>query len=312
MMIKILFALLIFLSIAARAQQQIRLYENDTIPNSRAAPDKEQDQVGDNGVCYVATRVSRPTLSIFQPPIAKRTGTAVIICPGGAYIRLSMYTEGTEVAEWLASLGITAFVLKYRMPSDETMFDKSIGPLQDAQRAIQILREKAAFYGIDTGRIGILGFSAGGHLASSAGTHFLRTTIDNKEKISLRPDFMVLLYPVISLADSICHRWTRDNLLGLQPDSAEILKYSNEKQVTAQTPPTFIVHAEDDPGVPVVNSIYFYEALIKNHVSAELLVYPKGGHGFGMHNPGTGDQWTDRFKAWLVESGWLKKTDISQ
>lgn len=229
----------------------------------------------------------------------------MIICPGGGYWRVYMYGEGVEVARWLNSLGITAFVLKYRIPSDETMLDKTIGPLQDAQRAIQLVREQADRFGVDTGRVGILGFSAGGHLASTTGTHFLQETIDNRENISLRPNFMVLLYPVISFADSICNMMSRNDLLGKHPDSTEILAFSNERHVTGQTPPTFIMQAENDPGVPVENSIQFYEALVEKHVPAELLIYPGGGHGFGMHNLSTSDEWTDRLKSWLKDNKWI-------
>jgi acetyl esterase/lipase len=148
--------------------------------------------------------------------------------------------------------------------------------------------------------VGILGFSAGGHLASTAGTHFGKAVIDNKDNISLRPDFMVLLYPVISFSDSIGHRGSRDNLIGRNPPAPLIQEYSNELQVTAQTPPVFIVHAEDDKTVPVANSIHFYESLLHNKVPAELHLYPKGGHGFGLHNPTTKDQWAERMQNWFA------------
>jgi acetyl esterase/lipase len=231
----------------------------------------------------------------------------VVVCPGGGYTHLAMTHEGTDVAKWLNSLGITAFLLKYRLPSDETMVDKTIGPLQDAQRAIQLVRERASAWGVDGGKVGILGFSAGGHLASTAGTHFLQTTIDNGAQVSLRPDFMVLLYPVISFSDSIGHMGSRESLIGKHPDPALILAYSNERQVTPQTPPTVIVHAEDDKTVPVQNSLSFYEALVKNGVPSELHVYPRGGHGWGLWNPLSKDQWPDRLKEWMEVNGWLKR-----
>jgi acetyl esterase/lipase len=222
-------------------------------------------------------------------------------------MHLAMSHEGSDVAKWLNSLGITAFVLKYRLPSDETMVDKTIGPLQDAQRAIQLVRQQASSWGVDPGRVGILGFSAGGHLASTAGTHFMLAKIDNAAGTSLRPDFMVLIYPVISFSDSIGHRGSRDNLLGPHPDPALIREYSNELQVTPQTPPTFLVHAEDDKTVMVVNSLDFYSALVRDHVPAELHVFPGGGHGFGMHNVLSQAQWPDLLKDWFVTNGWLKK-----
>ena len=288
------------------AQQELPLYGDQPIPNSRPAADRETIDSAGQPIHYSYNKVSRPTLTAYLPPAGKGNGTAVIVCPGGGYSHLAMTHEGTDIAKWLNSLGVTAFVLKYRLPSDETMIDKTIGPLQDAQRAIQLVRQQAARWGVDTKRVGIMGFSAGGHLASTTGTHFDEITIDNKDNISLRPDFMVLLYPVISFADSIGHRGSRDCLLGKQPSPALVQKYSNELQVTAQTPPAFLMHAEDDKTVQVVNTLYFYEALLKNHVPAELHVYPKGGHGFGMLNPTTKDEWTSRLENWLDANGWLK------
>ena len=289
-----------------KAQQELPLYGSQPIPNSKPGPDQETVDSSGKPVRLSYSKVSRPTLTVYLPAAGKSNGTAVIVCPGGGYSHLAMSHEGKEVAELLATWGVTAFVLKYRLPSDETMIDKTIGPLQDAQRAIQLVRQRAAEWGVDTKRVGIMGFSAGGHLASTASTHFTQTTIDNKDNISLRPDFSILLYPVISFSDSIGHRGSRDCLLGKQPSPAAIQKYSNELQVTAQTPPTFLVHAEDDKTVAVVNTLYFYEALVKAHVPAEMHVYPNGGHGFGLRNPTTGDQWPERLKNWLDANGWLK------
>jgi acetyl esterase/lipase len=185
------------------------------------------------------------------------------------------------------------------------MVDKSIGPLQDAQQAILTVRSRAAEWGVDTGRIGILGFSAGGHLASTAGTHFTRVVIPDAGGISVRPDFMVLLYPVISFDDSTGHRGSRDNLIGKDPSALAIREYSNQLQVTDQTPPAFLVHAEDDRTVPVINSIAFYEALLRHHVPAEMHIFPKGGHGFGMHNRTSVEQWPDLMRGWMEANGWL-------
>lgn len=298
--------MLLFPTSRASAQQEFPLYGDQPIPNSKSAPNQEKIDSSGNPVRYSYSLVSRPTLKVYQPPAGMANGTAVIVCPGGGYVHLAMTHEGTDVAKWLNSLGITAFVLKYRLPSDETMIDKTIGPLQDAQRAIQVVRQRAQEWGIKTDAVGIIGFSAGGHLASTAGTHFNKAVIDNASGVSLRPDFMVLMYPVISFSDSIGHRGSRDNLIGKHPDAALIQAYSNELQVTDQTPPTFLVHAEDDKTVQVVNSLYFYEALVKHHVPAELTVYPKGGHGFGMHNATTGaDQWPERLAAWMKVNGWV-------
>ena len=290
----------------ANAQKEFPLYGNDNIPNSKPVADREKVDSGKQGRTNLSL-VSRPTLTVFLPPKAKANGTAVIVCPGGGYTHLAMGHEGFEVAHRLNEMGVAAFVLKYRLPSDETMIDKEIGPLQDAQQAILLVRQRAGEWGIDPGHIGILGFSAGGHLASTAGTHFERAVIDNPAHISLRPDFMILLYPVISFADSIGHRGSRDNLIGKHPDPDKIREYSNEWQVTERTPPAFLVQAEDDRTVPVVNSLYFYEALQRKGVPAELHIYPKGGHGFGLHNLTTKDQWIERLENWMAANGWMGK-----
>jgi len=287
------------------AQQEMPLYGSDPIPNSRPVANGETVDSSGNPVRLSYSKVSRPTLTVWQPPAGKQNGTAVVVCPGGGYVHLAMTHEGTEVAAWLNSLGITAFVLKYRLPSDETMVDKTIGPLQDAQRAIQLVRQRAAEWGVNPGKIGILGFSAGGHLASTAATHFMTAVIANPAGVSLRPDFAVLLYPVISFDDSTGHRGSRDFLIGKNPPAALIEKYSNQLQVTDQTPPTFLMHAEDDKTVPVINSINFYEALMRHHVPAEMHLYPRGGHGFGLWNNTTKDQWPDRLQNWLAAGGWL-------
>ena len=289
------------------AQQELPLYGSLPIPNSRPGADRKTVDSSGQPVRYSFSKVSHPTLTVYLPSAGKGNGVAVIVCPGGGYTHLAMTHEGTDVAKWLNGLGITAFLLQYRLPSDETMIDKTIGPLQDAQRAIQLVRQRAGEWGVDVGKVGILGFSAGGHLASTVGTHFLQTTIDNSGQVSLRPDFLVLLYPVISFSDSIGHRGSRDALIGTHPDPALVLRYSNERQVTPQTPPSFIIHCEDDKTVPVLNSLYFYEALVKNGVPAEIHVYPRGGHGFGLWNPLSVDQWPDRLQHWMEMNGWIKR-----
>jgi acetyl esterase/lipase len=301
----------VFNTIMVHAQQELPLYGSQPIPNSRPGVDREkvdteQSSTSVQPVRYSFSQVSRPTLTVFLPAAGKGNGTAVVVCPGGGYTHLAMTHEGTDVARWLNSLGITAFVLKYRLPSDETMVDKTIGPLQDAQRAIQLVRQRAGEWGVDAGKVGILGFSAGGHLASTAGTHFLQTTIANSAQVSLRPDFMILLYPVISFSDSIGHMGSRESLIGKHPDPALVLAYSNERQVTPRTPPTFIVHAEDDKTVPVMNSLNFYEALVRHGVPAELHVYPRGGHGWGLWNSLSKEQWPDECQRWMEVNGWIK------
>ncbi len=296
-----------FLLIMANAQQILPLY-GDHIPNSKPVKDEEQSDPGKPpGGHQSLSLVSHPTLTIFLPAKDKANGTAVIICPGGGYVHLAIDHEGYEVAHSLNDMGIVAIVLKYRLPSDSTMIDKTIGPLQDAQQAIKLIRENASAWGVNPDRVGIMGFSAGGHLASTAGTHFTKAVIEHKAGTSLRPDFMILGYPVISFSDSIGHRGSRDNLLGHHPSEAQIREYSNELQVTAQTPPTFLVQAFDDKTVKAENSLYFYEALLRNGVPSEMHLYPHGGHGFGLHNRTTNDQWIERLQNWLDSNGWLKK-----
>jgi acetyl esterase/lipase len=289
-----------------QAQTVIPLYR-DSIPNSRPSPNEETSEITGENKILIVHKVSRPSLTVFLPSKEMANGTAVIICPGGSYSILAASHEGYDIAKKFTAAGVTAFVLKYRIPDDLTMINKQIGPLQDAQRAIQVVRENAREWNVDTGRVGIMGFSAGGHLASTAGTHFNNTYINNKKNTSLRPDFMVLIYPVISFSEEIGHMGSRENLLGKNPSAEKIKEYSNELQVTTGTPPTFLVHSENDETVKVQNSIRFYEALQRNKVAAELHLYPGGGHGFGLNNPTTKDKWMDRLLDWLDDNGWLKK-----
>jgi len=226
----------------------------------------------------------KPTPTIYLPPDEKATGTAVVICPGGGYGFLAMDHEGHQIAQWLNSLGVASFILKYRHRNSGAGYGHP-APLQDAQRAVRLVRSGAQKWGIDPNRIGILGFSAGGHLASSAGAHFDHRYNDAEDAIdrtSCRPDFMVLIYPVISFSKWCAHTGSRTNLLGKDPDEELAQSLSNEERVTPQTPPTFLVHANDDEGVPPENSIYFYLALRKAAVPAEMHIYEKGGHGFGL------------------------------
>ena len=298
------FTLIFAILITASAQDSIFLYPNG-VPGSKQAAIKEQHVWDQNGMLRINS-VSNPSMSVYKPAKEKNKGVAVIICPGGGYAILAATHEGRDVAKKFNEWGITAFVLKYRLPNDVLMNDKSIGPLQDAQRAIQLVKERAALWNIDTAKIGIMGFSAGGHLASTAATHFNHVVIDNPKNYSLRPAFAILGYPVISFADSITHRGSRNNLIGRTPSAADVILYSNELQVTSQTPPSFLVHAGDDQAVPVQNSLFFYNALAKNKVPAELHVYPKGGHGFGMNNKTTTDQWMDRLYNWMKSNGWVE------
>ena len=241
-----------------------------------------------------------PTLTSFLPEADKRNGAAVIICPGGGYSGLAMQKEGLEVAEWMQSKGIVGVVLRYRCGGGK---NQQPVPLEDAKRAIRTVRSRASEWGVDPQRIGILGFSAGGHLASTAATMFDAGQPESDEAVeqqSSRPDFAVLVYPVITLADEAAHRGSRNNLLG--EDASESLAeiWSTDRRVTDKTPPTFLVHAGDDAGVPVKNSLLFYEALVANKVPAELHVYETGGHGFGMFREDRpADKWPEQLDAWL-------------
>lgn len=284
------------------AQDAFPLYPNK-IPNSKPAANEEKSEKSDGTI--IVSKISLPTLHYFPAPGQNQKNSAVIIFPGGGYRINALGHEGHDVARKFNEIGITAFVVKYRIPDERTMLNKEIGPLQDAQQAIKVVREGAAKYEIDPDRIGIVGFSAGGHLASTAGTHFKESHIPNEKNTSLKPDFMILIYPVISFQDDIGHRGSRDNLLGNDPTPEKVNLYSNELQVTKQTPPTFLVHAGDDKVVDVENSIKFYQSLMQNDVRAALHIYQEGGHGFGLNNPSTKDDWFRSCKYWLESNKWL-------
>lgn len=287
------------------AQTVLPLYGSH-IPNSKPSVDIETTKIEEGGIAIVSN-VSRPTLTVFLPPKEKANGTAVVICPGGGYWILAASHEGTDIAKKFNEMGVAAIVLKYRIPNDAWMINREIGPLQDAQQAIKTVRDSASKWGINPAKIGIMGFSAGGHLASTAGTHFNETTIPNVSNTSLRPDFMVLIYPVISFMPPIAHTGSAEQLLGKNASIEKLKAYSGELQVTAFTPPSFLVHASDDDGVSVQNSIVFYNSLIQQKVSAELHIYQAGGHGFGMHIKGSEDKWMDRCANWMRFNGWMKK-----
>ncbi|MEO7991286.1 MAG: alpha/beta hydrolase [Chryseolinea sp.] len=250
--------------------------------------------------------VTTPTLHMYLAPSEKATGTAVIICPGGAYWQLAIAHEGADVAKWFNSIGITAFVLNYRLPNDAIMIDKSVGPMQDGQQAIRLVRQHAKEWGIDPNKIGIMGFSAGGHLASTLSTHFNEKVYDFATPISARPDFSLLIYPVISMDVSITHTGSRNNLLGANPSSDRVKHFSNELQVNDETPPAFLVHSIDDGSVPVQNSIGYALALEKHHVPCELHIYQSGGHGYGLgRSKNTESSWPDACRKWLEARDFL-------
>jgi len=280
----------------AVAQEEMPLYPT-LIPNARNVPDPERMVERKNGgKAFFDTAV--PSLTAYHPEAPN--GTAVIICPGGGYVKTAFHKEGILVAETLIKDSITAFVLKYRIPQDRTNVDKSLAPLQDAQQAIRTVRQNAHKYGLAADKIGIMGFSAGGHLAASAATHFHKMADPNKlDTTSVRPDFAILIYPVISFTDKLTHQGSRNHLIGENPRQADILKWSIELQVDQDTPPSFLVHTADDRSVPVGNSLAYYSACVAHGVPAEIHLYPYGGHGFGLFNNTTEDDWMERLKNWL-------------
>jgi len=282
------------------AQTSMPLYPG-SIPNSKPAPSMYKEGLNE---WRCITKVSIPTLT----PFLLKDGsmhTAVLVVPGGGYSGVATGHEGDSIARAFNKIGVNAFVLKYRLPSDSTMVNKTIGPLQDAQSALLTIRKNAKQWNINPAKVGVIGFSAGGHLASTLGTHFDKPVINNSDNISLRPDFMALIYPVITFG-KFAHLGSLENLIGKNPSQQLVDLYSNEKQVTAATPPTFLVHAEDDNVVPVENTLVFYDALLQNKVKSEMHIYAGGGHGFGLYNSTTHDFWFDRLKEWMDTNGWLK------
>ena len=273
--------MLVVLSTLLKAQEEIKLYPNGP---------KEANEINvseSSGNPEYISNISEPRMVVYQAPKEKATGTAVVICPGGGYASVWHVKEGSDIAKWFNELGVSAFVLYYRMPNGH-----STVPLTDAQTALKIVHKRAKEWNIDSNKIGIMGFSAGGHLASTVGTHF-----KTKEE---RPAFMILAYPVVTMDSALTHRGSRDNLLGKRPSDELVKLYSNELQVTKNTAPTFIVHATDDKTVPVKNSIQLYEALKENKIEAELDTFAVGGHGFGMRKRGISvDNWPELLRNWL-------------
>jgi len=292
---KSFFMVCLLFSLISNAQEIVDLYPA-AIPNSKQTVKKETFTSG------MFRGVSKPTLEVYLPEKEKASGAAVIIIPGGSYAVVVYQGEGISTAKQFAAKGIAAFVLKYRLPDDSILQNKTIGPLQDAQQAIKLVRENAAKWSVDINKVGIVGFSAGGHLASTAATHFQEALVENSNKTNLRPDFQVVVYPVISMQDSLTHRDSRNNLLGKNPSKEVIDRYSNELQVTNDTPPAYITHAADDKTVDVDNSIAYFESLRHHKVDVEMHIYPKGGHGFIFRQP----DWIDPLLLWMKKNKWIQ------
>lgn len=282
MKIKTLF-LSLLITVSAMAQEKIMLYPNGAAEsNELAVAESFRDK-------EFIINISEPRMLAFPADKSKANGAAVLICPGGGYAGVSQIKEGSDFAKWFNEMGISAFVLYYRMPNGHHAI-----PLKDTQTAFSIIRSRAKEWNIKKNKIGIMGFSAGGHLASTFGTHF-------KTKAE-RPAFMLLGYPVVTMDSSYTHKGSRNNLLGKKPSDELVKLYSNELQVTKKTPPTFIVHAKDDGAVPIANSENLKKALETNNVPVKLVVYDKGSHGFGMRKRGIpADNWPEELKSWMKE-----------
>ena len=295
----ICYLLFFFISfIPARSQDTIlKLWPGDPPFQKELVEEKhKKDRI------HWITDVSIPDLAVFLPSKANANGQGVIICPGGGYGGLAYDWEGSDIAKWLNSKGIAAFVLKYRLPNYESMDKPDLVPLIDAQRAIRIVRENSHTWNIEKSKIGIMGFSAGGHLASTLGTQYDRELmeVDDLDTISARPDFMILVYPVISMYSHFTHQGSTANLLGSNASEEEKRRYSSELHVNAETPPTMLIHSADDNGVPVDNSIVFYQSLVEAKVPVEMHLYPHGGHGYSLGiGQGHLETWSDRVSDWL-------------
>lgn len=301
------FSILLLLMIITQysfGQETVLLYPNGT-PGLKKQGVTEKSP-SDGGITRISN-VTKPSITIYTPKV-KTTDAAVIICPGGGYGILAYDHEGTEIAEWFNQRGMTAVVLKYRLPERENFDNVSIRPLQDAQTAIRYIRKNADKYGVSKDKIGIMGFSAGGHLAATASTLFDTQVGEVTDaSVSVRPDFSLLIYPVISFDNEITHSGSKDNLIGKNPTKEDEERFSPEKQVKADTPPAFLVSTTDDWVVPE-NSIAYFLACKKNKVPVEMHIYEKGGHGYALkdRNLGTVQSWPARMEDWLKSRGILK------
>jgi acetyl esterase/lipase len=277
----------------------VPLWEGDP-PNYR---ETGEVTIWDTADIVRVRNVQKPDIAVFLPSKKNATGEAVVICPGGGYGILAYDWEGSDIARWLNSQGIAAFVLKYRLPGSKSNIVPHKSPLMDAQRAMRMVRSNAAAWNIDPGKIGIMGFSAGGHLASTLSTHYDAGDLSNSdpvEQLSCRPDFSILVYPVISFTEEFQHSGSRRNLVGEDADESLVKYYSNELQVNEDTPPAILIHSDDDEAVPVENSIAYYKALRANKVSSELHIYPYGGHGYSLAiGQGHLATWPDRVIQWI-------------
>jgi acetyl esterase/lipase len=282
-------------------QSFIPLWPKKQMPNTRGM--KGKDSIANERVYRVGT----PGMYAFFPSAQENKGAAVIICPGGGYERLAYVISGTQLAKWFNTMGISAFVLNYRLPNDPDLKERENGPLQDAQRAIKLVRMNAAKWGIKADKIGVQGSSAGGHLATMAGTFTtdISTIGDAMDQISARPDFMILVSPVVDMG-KYAHQGSLKNLLGAHPSAAKIASYSTQLRVTGKTPPCFIADAFNDKSVDPHNSLLFYQSMLENNIACSLHVFPQGGHAIALrNNPGSAELWTTLCESWMIEMGFI-------
>ncbi len=299
---KLLTIILSFAYLQIHGQESILLY-GTTMPNSKGL--KLLDSIVNERVYQVAA----PRIIPFLVSKEENSGTAVLIIPGGGYARLAYLISGTQLAKWFNTIGINAFVLLHRLPNSPDVIDRSLVPLQDAQRAIRIIRSKAAEWHVDSGRIGVMGCSAGGHLAASLSSidRPINVLGDPIDQLSSKPNFSVLVSPVITMKGDHVHQGSMDNLLGKVADESQKELFSLQTQVTARTPPTFLVHAQNDRTVSVENSLLYYQALLANNITASLHIFPQGGHAIALvNNPGSTATWSSILTAWLHEIKMIK------
>lgn len=292
-----------FFMASSWAQNEIPLYKGK-IPKSKECSLENKTQINQWGQ-EVYTKVNNPTLTIYKAPELNTNQTAVLILPGGGYTILAANHEGHDVAKAFNLIGVTAFVLKYRLPNDTCMFNKEWVPFIDAQAAMKYIRDNAGMYGINPDKIGVIGFSAGGHLASTLATQYQLNLNDQGSRTNARPNFAILAYPVISMEDGIGHEGSRNKLIGKDATAATRDQFSSQLQVNRFTPPTFLFHAKDDTTVPVENSLQMKAALDAQKIPAELLLMDKGGHGFGLNNKQEPTDWFKSLQVWMKAQGVL-------
>lgn len=296
---KAFIAFTVLYSTICYSQEYMQLWPAGAMPNSKSM--NIEDSISNERIY----RVGKPGMWMFFPSKHENKGGAVVICPGGGYHHEAYIISGTQLAKWFNTFGMSSFVLKYRLPISPDLKNRSNAPLQDVQRALRVIRAYASEWNIDPQKIGVLGTSSGGHLASTVGTQLedISAIGDTLDTFSYRPNFLILISPVIDLG-RYAEKGSRDNLLGINASKELIDKYSSQLHVTSATPPTFIVHAVDDKIVSVCHSLLFYQTLIDSGVCASLHVFPHGGHSIGLrNNPGSTEMWTELCEQWITEMG---------